>query len=167
MPNDTAEENIKLYCIREAGENSEGHYIVPENVISGSAFLTNNQSNALGSIFAMSKTPSETGAQNININGTLADAPGKVSISIIGFGGGMPTTASTGSGSSGTGGNTTTAFQYDTASNARAKLGGMYDSNITRNQLGFTISLVSSFEGATTANNQTFATFSIPSTYNP
>jgi len=65
------------------------------------------------------------GAQNGNIAGTLSTLPGSVSVLIGGYDG-----------------IASTLFQYQTGSNAVAGPGGMYDANITGNQLNFTVSLV-------------------------
>ena len=90
----------------------------------------------------------------MDIASTLLNAPGKVAAQIYDI--------------------DETVFLYDTETNARAKLGGMYDATITGNQLGFTISRISSTTGATATAGTTpeglpvsyatplsFATFSI------
>ena len=123
---ETADSDYYLCCIREAGESGGGQYITP----SGSGFLNKNQNsqdiNALGSFFKMKKYP---GAQGMNIASTLLNAPGKVAVQIYDM--------------------DETVFLYDTETNARAKLGGMYDATITGNQLGFTISHIDSNDRAT------------------
>lgn len=133
-------------CIREAGKTGEGRYILPVDETTGSDFCTSTLNSqdifAAGSLFTMN-LGTGAGAQNGNIAGTLSTLPGSVSILINGFNG-----------------MNSTAFQYQTGSNAVAGPGGVYDTNITGSQLGFTICLVKNngvAKGATSStNNETF-----------
>ena len=119
-------------CIREAGENNEGQYILPMNESGGSEFenknLNPNDIIAEGSLFKMTRNDG-AGAQNADIAGTLSDKPGMVAVVFNNW--------------KGSGG-----FQYETTANARAKLGGMYDARITKSQLNFTVSVVDKYEQA-------------------
>ncbi|MCR5311423.1 MAG: SH3 domain-containing protein [Lachnospiraceae bacterium] len=120
----------QLVCIREAGESAAGQYIIPVGEGANSGFQNKNQNsqniNAAGSLFNL-KLVTGAGAQNGDIDGTLSNVPGVVGVLLTGFDQSNPN-----------------GFQYETESNARAKLGGMYDINITGNQVAFTVSRVSS-----------------------
>jgi hypothetical protein len=122
----------RFVCIREAGENNEGQYILPMNESGGSEFenknLNPNDIIAEGSLFKMTLNQG-AGAQNADIAGTLSDKPGMVAVVFNNWKG-------------------TSGFQYESTANARARLGGMYDARITKSQLNFTVSVVDEYRGA-------------------
>lgn len=129
-------------CIREAGENNEGQYILPMNESAGSEFqnrnLTSQDIIAEGSLFTMNLVAG-AGAQNGNIKDTLSNEPGRVSVSFYGYDG-----------------KSQTGFTYESGPNARARLGGMYDVRITKSLLDFTVCLVKNdgtSKGATSGSN--------------
>ncbi|MCR5521183.1 MAG: collagen-like protein [Lachnospiraceae bacterium] len=128
-------EATNLVCIREAGENNEGQYIIQQGD-GGSDFLNRNltqqELKAQDSIFIMTRNNSGVGAQLFDIAGTLTGdnaKPGLLSVQFSNWRGG--------------------SWYYDTTANSRSKLGGVYDARITKSALPFTVSRISSVEGLT------------------